>query len=327
MDKLTKYTVELLSDLDLLYENALYTDCTDMFLDYVEDTIKHYGIILMCIKGYMRSAKSTSAFTLGFLFRFLQKKYIDYKLLNLVPENCIRKNQSHLINHLQEQHYDSISICDEDIAFTGVGSQAEDLTIRNLMEVCARARNHVIFLNPSEFVYPEVCKYGLIFHDRDTKNKTSRFMLYDLGKGHDKKIYIPLGLVTIPKLVDSKWKEENQFNKCIVDDKEVYIGQRFDSEFEYKYETGIKLEIVHDQMQLKSSKVRSERLFGMVDEFKQDLEFKKNILKLSNKAMDCKRYIRGYVAHKLAGVYNGIEIQQLTDYVEGIRNIMFDDGE
>ena len=314
-DELQGICVEILCEEDVMYENAISRDITSEFMQYIEETVKFYGIVLICIRGYMRSSKSSAGFFICKLIRYFQKKYINADLPELSPENLILINAD-LIDEFKKGEFDTVKQADETVTSTGVGSHVEDVSLVNIMEVCARSRKHGVFIRPSEFAYKDICKYGLMFFDRDDVTKTSRFLLYDLSNNYHKDMEIPLGLVTIPKLYDAVWKEKNKSVKEKVDDKEVFIGQKFDSEFEYDYETGVKLEIVNDQMKLMSAKKRSQRLFKYIDALKEDKKFMDQLK--TKKGMNAKRFIRGYVAKMLGGEFNSEEIRQLTDYMEGI---------
>lgn len=321
MEKLQQICVEILSGIDELYEEALGKDITKEFHEYIKESVKYKRIIILSIRGYMRSSKSTAGFFISHIIRYYQKKYMNSELPDLTPEELIITSGD-IIDTLKNGKFDQIFQADETVITTGVGSKIEEDSVKNILEVCARARNHIIFINPNSFAFPEICKYGLLFFDRNDIEKTATFMLYDMSNNYYKEMFVPLGMVTIPKLYDSEWKNKNKQKKEYVDDKEIIIGEYFDSKFEYEYETGIKLEIVKQQMSLESSKKRTQRLFNKVEEFKTDPEFQKAISNL--KGMDVKRFIRGYVAYKLGGEFNSEEIQQLSDYLEGMRHSLYD---
>jgi len=307
-EPLQDFSVEQRRGWDSLFDEALDHDLTDRFVDYLRSTVRSKGIVVLCIKGFMRSSKSMAAQSVAHMIRFFQQLYVDNGLSLLDALSCVAENQSDAIRRISEGT-NAVIVSDETKKMVGQGSETEEVMIQNVIEICARELNHLIFIKPSRFVHPEVCKYGLEFMSRDDVRCESIFMLYDLGNvGGDGREY-PLGLVRIRKVVEPGYVPP--------------VGKCYTSVFEQVYEEVVKEAIVSRQKRLDSSSERYKAIVGEVDSLMKGgfiLETRKIVNKRDRHA-----YRLSVMKQRYAGRFITLEINDMLNLIEG-RELVLDVG-
>lgn len=321
LQELRDIRIESGEKVNILYAIAKQTNVTFHLLGYLYFYLEKYGIPNLSIGyAYMRSGKSMLATLLVHIMMAIRHN------LGQTDKNCdanidVCRNQIDMARRIQKDDVTRRTlVSDETIRATGQGSKTIGLQISNIVEVCAKNETTMIFINPNEFMFEDVCLYGLSFIDADWNTLQSRWMVWALqnptGMGK-----IPLGYFVCKKYVDEDYVKEKlslgyagYCKKWGSIYEPEFKWKRYTSEYEEVYETKIKNDMVARQMKLVGN---DERLLMLQD----DIEFVRNSKMFDKwKNMQCDQRTKptklfNSLVYLLGTKYTKAEIGQMKEWL------------
>jgi len=214
-----KYSVDKIQDeriKDRMSKNPEYArimsiNNSKLFFEWIMEKLRLKENIIIEIKGYTRSGKSSVGITIAKLISYLTgKEFTQYQICRNESEY---QQKIKLWSKLRKT-FNTVWVVDEQKeTHVGVGSYAEMTLQEDINNIVAIENIHTIWIHPPHFVGRNSL-VGLETYGRNFEHRITRCIMYDLHE--NKKVGIPMGLVFIPifrdksfeeKYVEKKWEQ------------------------------------------------------------------------------------------------------------------------
>jgi hypothetical protein len=202
LDRLQERLLQFYLRADTRFRRAFSQNFTNDFLNFIKDKTKLNEPLHISMMGNIRAGKSYSAIT---ICAFHQACYGRKFLIDNICANAFEFLEK-LRTMPQEKLKDRIFLIDEEKqTIFGIGSTAKKMKLTDVANIIAINNISTISINPTKWVNPESCMYGLRVWGRDFNYKIVRCMLYNLqerGKGGELpqgNVYLPIFTAFLPK--------------------------------------------------------------------------------------------------------------------------------